>query len=64
MGYLGPISKLKFPPMHGHGFLQGVFRVLLPAWWHVWSESKKLVQTFVEERPAEATNSMNQEYAN
>jgi hypothetical protein len=61
---LVPIPNEIFLPMHGHGFPWGVFRVLLPAWWHVWSEPKKLIQTFVEGRPMEGTKSMNQEHAN
>jgi hypothetical protein len=59
VGSLVPISNQIFPLMYGHGFLWAVVRVLLPAWWHIWNESKKLVQEFVEGRPTKGTKSTN-----
>jgi hypothetical protein len=50
--------------MHGRGFPWGDFRVLLPARWHVSSETKELIKTFVERKSVEGTKSVNQEYAN
>jgi hypothetical protein len=50
--------------MHGHGFPQGVYRVLLPDRWHVSSETEELIQTLLERRSATGTKSTNQEFAN
>jgi hypothetical protein len=50
--------------MHGHGFPQGVYRVLLLARWHVSSETKELIQMPVERKSTEDAKSTNQEYAN
>jgi spore maturation protein CgeB len=50
--------------MEGHGLPCSIFKVLFPAWWHVWSEPKKRIHTFVERRLVEDTKSTNQEYVN
>jgi hypothetical protein len=47
--------------MYCHGFLRGVYRVLLPTRWHVASETKKLIQRLVKRRLVEGTESTNEE---